>query len=407
MKELPGYRRAVKARAEMLAAMASDGARLTEQALGSGDPGAAASVVRLLKRALSEAEGTDRGQRGQWQFNLGRAHAAVWQLTGDADALTSAIDAFLGAIALGLSDRLGAASHLNLAFAYAQRYNGADGLLDDLNAAVTVLELAAPPDDAPELTRECQQSLQNALWNRYMATADLADLERAIQIARSLLAGGRPAGKSRKAAHLTRRRTLPSCAPGFCWSGRHSGFDARVSSEIAALSGARANPPVSPTPRRNCWAGAVPMTDQDHESGEARDEAGRRVLVLRTFKELSADIVAPTAIAAALESRGRIVLVGDGQDEAALAVGWDRVLGATHAFDDRVEYVHSTGEHWTTTVLGEMCVADTVVLHLSPKGRAVPHVFRPPDLQHSFPQQAFATLQHSAGTAEQEAARRL
>ena len=71
------------------------------------------------------------------------------------------------------------------------------------------------------------------------------------------------------------------------------------------------------------------------------------------------------------------MLTGDGQDEAALAAGWDRVLGATHAFDDRVEYVHSTGEHWTTTVLGEMCVADTVVLHLSPKGLWFPHVFRP------------------------------
>ena len=149
MKESPGYRRAAKARAEMLAAMA-DGAHLTEQALGSGDPGAAASVVRLLKRALSETEGTSRAQRGQWQFNLGRAHAAVWQLTGDADALTSAIDAFLGAIAIGLPDRLRATSYLNLAFAYAQRYNEADGLLGDLDAAVTALELAAPPDNAPE-----------------------------------------------------------------------------------------------------------------------------------------------------------------------------------------------------------------------------------------------------------------
>jgi len=147
------------------------------------------------------------------------------------------------------------------------------------------------------------------------------------------------------------------------------------------------------------------MTDQDREPGGARDEAGRRVLVLRTFKELSADIVVLTAIAAALESRGRIVLVGDGQDEAALAAGWDRVLGAPRGFDDRVEYVHSTGEDWTTTVLRQMCVADTVVLHLSPKGLWFPQVFRPPDLRQRFPQQALATLQQSASPAEQEAAR--
>ena len=149
VKESPGYRRAAKARAEMPAAMVRR--RAPDRAgAGSGDPGAAASVVRLLKRALSETEGTSRAQRGQWQFNLGRAHAAVWQRTGDADALTSAIDAFLGAIAIGLPDRLRATSYLNLAFAYAQRYNEADGLLGDLDAAVTALELAAPPDNAPE-----------------------------------------------------------------------------------------------------------------------------------------------------------------------------------------------------------------------------------------------------------------
>ena len=146
------------------------------------------------------------------------------------------------------------------------------------------------------------------------------------------------------------------------------------------------------------------MTDQDRGSGEARDEAGRRVLVLRTFKELSADIVVLTAIAAALESRGRIVLVGDGQDETALAASWDRVFDPTRAFDDSVEYVHSTSEDWATTVLSEMCVADTIVLHLSPKGLWFPHVFRPPDLQQRFPRQALATLQQSASPAEQEAA---
>jgi len=235
VKESPGYRRAAKARAEMLAAMASDGEHLAEQALESGDPEAAVWVVRLLNRALSEAEGTGRAQRGQWQFNLGRAHAAVWQLTADADALTSAIDAFLGAIAIGLPDRLRATSYLNLAFAYAQRYDGADGLLDDLDAAVTALELATPPDDAPELTRECQQSLQSALWNRYMATADLADLERAIQIARSLLAGGRPTGKSRKAAHLTRREDTAELRR-LLLERQAFRVDAGVSSEIAALS---------------------------------------------------------------------------------------------------------------------------------------------------------------------------
>jgi hypothetical protein len=235
VKESPGYRRAAKARSQALAAMASDGAQLTEQALESGDPEAAAAVVRLLKKALSEAEGTDQAQRGQWQFNLGRAHAAVWQLTRDAEARTSAIDAFLGAIAIGLPDRLRAAGYLNLAFAYAQRYNGADGLLDDLDAAVMALELTAPPDDAPELTRECQQSLQYALWNRYMATADLADLERAIQIARSLLAGGRPAGKSRKAAHLTRREDTAELRR-LLLEQQAFRVDARVSSEIAALS---------------------------------------------------------------------------------------------------------------------------------------------------------------------------
>lgn len=113
--------------------------------------------------------------------------------------------------------------------------------------------------------------------------------------------------------------------------------------------------------------------------------SGRRVLLLRTFKDPRADIVVLTALAAALEAQDRIVLVGDGQDKAAICDGWQRVLGPEPAFDRQVSYVRSSEENWRATVLREICVADAIVLHLSPKDLAFPPLSRPPDLRAQFP----------------------
>lgn len=108
---------------------------------------------------------------------------------------------------------------------------------------------------------------------------------------------------------------------------------------------------------------------------------GRRVLLLRTFKDPRADIVVLTALAAALEVQDRIVLVGDGQDKAAISDGWRRVIGPEPAFDRQVSYVRSSAENWRAAVLREICVADAVVLHLSPKDLALPPLSRPPEYQ--------------------------
>jgi hypothetical protein len=125
------------------------------------------------------------------------------------------------------------------------------------------------------------------------------------------------------------------------------------------------------------------MTDQDRTGAGA----GRQVLLLRTFKDPRADIVVLTSLAAALEARDRIVLVGDGQDKAAIAEGWEHVLGAGQAFGRQVGYVQSTAESWPVAVLREMCAADAIVLHLSPKNLWFPRVSHPPDLREKFPEE--------------------
>jgi hypothetical protein len=118
--------------------------------------------------------------------------------------------------------------------------------------------------------------------------------------------------------------------------------------------------------------------------------AGRRVLLLRTFKDPRADIVVLTALAAALEAQDQIVLVGDGQDKAAISDGWQRILGPEPAFDRQVSYVRSSEQNWRAAVLREICVADAIVLHLSPKDLAFPPVSRPPNLRAQFPPEPWA-----------------
>lgn len=149
------------------------------------------------------------------------------------------------------------------------------------------------------------------------------------------------------------------------------------------------------------------MTDQDRATAPLSAGAGGRVLLLRTFKDPRADIVVLTALAAALEAQDRIVLVGDGQGKAAIADGWDRVLGADPAFDQQVCYVQSTEESWPAAVLREICAADVIVLHLSPKDlqEKFPRVSRPADLQEKFPRDAFEASQKPAGSAGQERGR--
>jgi hypothetical protein len=149
--------------------------------------------------------------------------------------------------------------------------------------------------------------------------------------------------------------------------------------------------------------GFVPMTDQDHASARQRAGTGRRVLLLRTFKDPRADIVVLTALAAALTAQDRIVLVGDGQDEAAIARGWELVLGSGPAFGQQVCYVHSAEENWTTAVIREMSMADAIVLHLSPKDMGFPRVSYPRDLGDSFPQDALGASPDAASSAGDEA----
>jgi hypothetical protein len=112
------------------------------------------------------------------------------------------------------------------------------------------------------------------------------------------------------------------------------------------------------------------------------------VLLLRTFKDPGADIVVLTSLATALEVQDRIVLVGDGQDKAAISDGWQGVLGSEPAFDRQVSYVQSSAENWRAAVLREICAADAIVLHLSPKELAFPPASRPPALRAEFPPEA-------------------
>ncbi len=123
-------------------------------------------------------------------------------------------------------------------------------------------------------------------------------------------------------------------------------------------------------------------------AGRSAGRPGRRVLLLRTFKDPRANIVVLTALAAALEAQDRIVLVGDGQDKAAISDGWQRVLGPEPAFDRQVSYVRSSAANWRAAVLREICLADAIVLHLSPKDLAFPPLSHPADLPAEFPPEA-------------------
>lgn len=228
VKQLPGYRQAAQAHAMVLAKMASAGEQLAAVALERRDPGLLTSGIQMLEKALAAAAGSDREQRAQWQFDLAWAHAIRWELTADPDALNVAIEAFQGAISMEPAAQLRASCYVNLALACTQRYQRADGQPGDLDVAVAALELAAPPDGDPGLMREWQGGLQGTLWNRYEVTADLADLDRAIEIGRSLVAGGAVADSSHDEAMAKLRRLL--------MVRQAFQADSRVSEEIAALS---------------------------------------------------------------------------------------------------------------------------------------------------------------------------
>jgi hypothetical protein len=144
------------------------------------------------------------------------------------------------------------------------------------------------------------------------------------------------------------------------------------------------------------------MTDQNRALASPSMETGRQVLLLRTFKDPRSDIVVLTALAAAMQVQDRIVLVGNGQDKAAIADGWDRVLGANPAFERQVCYVESEAENWPAAVHREICAADAIVLHVSPKDLGFPRVSRPADIQKKFPHHLWEAGPQPTGSVEEE-----
>jgi len=212
----------------VLTKMASAGEQLAGLALERRDPELLASSIQMLEKALAAAAGNDREQRARRQRSLAYAHAIRWELTADPAALNVAIGAFLAAASIEPAAKVRASCYASLAVAYTQRYERADGEPRDLDAAVAAQELAAPPDPDPGEMREWQLALQGTLWNRYEATADLADLDRAIEIGRSLVAGGAVADLSHQKAMGNLRHLLVI--------RQVFREDSHVSKEIAALA---------------------------------------------------------------------------------------------------------------------------------------------------------------------------
>jgi hypothetical protein len=181
------YRRAVTVQAEM--AFVS-GEQLVEIARMDRDAELLTASIELLEEALAAAVEDDPGQQAQRQRTLAYANAIRWELTTDPAALHAAIEGFMAAISLKPAAQARASCYANLALLYTQRHERAGGEPGDLDAAVMAQELAVPPDADPPKMRAWQAALQRMLWARYEATADLADLDRAIEIGRSLVPGG-------------------------------------------------------------------------------------------------------------------------------------------------------------------------------------------------------------------------
>jgi hypothetical protein len=230
VERLPGYPEAAQVYARIQVWSASAGERVVEIALERQEPELLDLAIRSLEGAMAQVVAIDRERGGQSQAYLGRAYLTRWDLAHDPHDLRSAIAILREAISALPEGQLRAWCRVSLVSAHTVRYHEADGQPGDLDAAVEVLERAAPPEADQEETRAWQGRLQAALWNRYGASADLADLDRAIEIGRSLVTDGAAAGSAGDEARWKLRQLLLA----------RLAFrpDVLVSREVSALSAA-------------------------------------------------------------------------------------------------------------------------------------------------------------------------
>ncbi|MGV9365636.1 hypothetical protein [Amycolatopsis sp. NPDC003731] len=218
-------------------------------------------------------------------------------------------------------------------------------------------------------------------WERYEATADLADLEAAVGLRRQLVADGREANGLSREDHLSNLVIFLTVWQLY----RH---DAGVYAEIAELAEALGESELPSVHIR-----PLPWVRTYEEGGAGvppSPSQGRRVLFLHTFKDPAADVVVLRHLAAALGPHDRIVILSDTRDEATLAA----------AAGDRVDVKATSSAAWTRVVHEEMVLADAVVLHLSPKDLAFPRVSAPKDLSAEFPRD-LCEIGPNAGPAHQ------
>ncbi|MEU8632810.1 hypothetical protein AB0C38_11625 [Amycolatopsis sp. NPDC048633] len=341
----------------------TSGRMLVNMAAESHDLETLEEGTRLLDDAL-EAPTEDVSTQVERRHARAVASAIRWQIAREPVDLDNAITGFLAAVSLG--EQIGDIPPSlvdSLALSYSHRYER-DGAAEDLSAAIAVLAAAASVDG--DAGRDRQARMQRYRWERYEATADLADLEAAVDLGRQLVADGREANGLSREDHLSNLVIFLTVRQLYR-------YDAGVSAEIAKLAAALGESELPSVLIR-----PLPWVRTYEEGGAgvpASPSQARRVLFLHTFKDPAADVVVLRHLAAALGPHDRIAILSDTGDEATLAA----------AAGDRVEVKATSSADWTRVVHEEMVLADAVVLHLSPKDLVFPRVSAPKDLSAEFP----------------------
>jgi hypothetical protein len=357
----------------------SAGQMLVKLAEETGDANYLQQGARILDEAL-EAPTDDLSVRAAQVTARARASAVRHGILGDPTDLDDAIEGF--PIAMEFVEAGGDVPpglHHSLALSYSRRYER-DGDVKDVSAAIAVR--SAEERGEGQAGREWQSRMHELHWDRYQATADLDDLDTAIDLGRRLVPGGEVRGLSQK----TLRTNLCHMLAVRQLYRENAAVTAEIAELCDVLGSARFGEVLACPP---------PPWVRTYEDGPAVDPVvlpagAHRVLFLRTFKDPAADVVVLRHLAATLGPDDRVVLLSDARDESALV----------NAVGDRAELVATTDDDWPRVVHAEMAAADAIVLHLSPKDLAFPRISRPPDLTEEFPKDLWE-IGPEAGPAHQ------
>lgn len=95
--------------------------------------------------------------------------------------------------------------------------------------------------------------------------------------------------------------------------------------------------------------------------------SGRRVLLLRTFRDDDTNFVVLNSLALALTGNDRIEVIGDIRDRERVNAHWELAFGAESTPGSRIDFVVSTSSDWKGEALSRIHAADAIVLCISPK----------------------------------------